>query len=99
MSTSVKADVNTLEYTVQAYRAAFEKLKGVENILFFITFEPIPVSMIESSVSRGGNSLGLMPEDGPVVVVLLYTSWENETDDERVYGVNKDTLASIEEEA
>ncbi|KAI1425337.1 hypothetical protein F5Y12DRAFT_796062 [Xylaria sp. FL1777] len=75
MTTTVKADTDTLEYAVDAFRAALDKLEGVENLLLSITFEPIPVSLIEQSISRGGNSLGLKPSDGPLVVVLLYASW------------------------
>ncbi|OTA58986.1 FAD-binding domain-containing protein [Hypoxylon sp. EC38] len=99
MSTTVKANTDILEYSIKAYHAAFDKLKGVTNILFSITFEPIPVSLIDNSISHGGNSLGLRPEDGPLVVVLLYTSWDNASDDELVYNANKDSIATIEKEA
>ncbi|XDG09978.1 hypothetical protein ABKA04_009593 [Annulohypoxylon sp. FPYF3050] len=99
MSTTVKANTNILEYSVKAYHAAFDKLKKVTNILFSITFEPIPVSLIDNSIAHGGNSLGLKPEDGPLVVVLLYTSWDNASDDDLVYNVNKEAIATLEEEA
>lgn len=99
MSTTVKADTAILEYSVKAYHAAFDRLEEVANLLFSMTFEPIPVSIMENSISRGGNSMGLKPEDGPVVVVLFYTSWDSASDDELVYNVNKDALASIEKEA
>ncbi|KAI0006958.1 FAD-binding domain-containing protein [Xylariaceae sp. FL0662B] len=99
MSTTVKADTEILEYAVETYRASFEKLKGVENLLFSITFEPLPVSLMEQSVARGGNSLGLKPSDGPLVVVLFYTSWDSPSDDEIVYSVNKEALQAIDNEA
>lgn len=78
---------------------AFEKLKGMENLLFSMTLEPIPVCMMDKSISHGGNSMGLKPQDGPVVVMLFYTSWDSASDDERVYDVNKEALASIEDES
>ena len=99
MTTTVKADAAILEYAVDIYRASFQRLKEVSNILFSITFEPIPKRMIEQSTARGGNSLGLTPEDGPLVVILLYTSWDNASDDQGVYDVNKGALVLIEEEA
>ena len=99
MSTTVKADTAIFEYTVKVYHAAFDRLEGVANLLFSMTFEPIPVSTMENSISRGGNSMGLKPENGPVVVVLFYTSWDSASDDELVYNVNRDALASIEKEA
>ncbi|RYP61823.1 hypothetical protein DL771_009989 [Monosporascus sp. 5C6A] len=99
MSTTVKADTEILKYAVKTYHASFEKLKGVENLLFSITFEPVPISLIEQSISRGGNSLGLKASDGPLVVVLFYTSWESPSDDKKVYEVNKEALGTIDSEA
>lgn len=99
MTTTVKADAAILGYAVDVYQASFQKLKEVTSILFSITFEPIPKSMIAQSLAQGGNSLGLTPEDGPLVVVLLYTSWDKASDDGRVYDINKEALKHIEEEA
>lgn len=99
MTVTVKADIGILEYAVDTFRTALEKLKGIKNLLFSITFEPIPVSLIEQSIARGGNSLGLKPSDGPLVVVLLYTAWDNSDDDEKVYEANKEALQVIKEEA
>ncbi|KAJ2986360.1 hypothetical protein NUW58_g5067 [Xylaria curta] len=99
MTTTVKADTEILEFAVDTFRAALDKLKRVGNLLFSITFEPIPVSLIEQSIARGGNSLGLSPSDGPLVVVLLYTSWDKSSDDERIYEVNKEALQIIEAKA
>lgn len=98
-STTVKADTKILEYAIEAYHAAFEKLKGVENLLFSITFEALPGSLMERSIVKGGNSLGLNPSDSPVVVVLFYTSWDKPNDDRKVYDVNKEALENIDNEA
>ncbi|ROV87431.1 hypothetical protein VSDG_09840 [Cytospora chrysosperma] len=99
MSTTVKADTSILEYTVETFHATLAKLKGVENLLFSITFEPLPVAIFEQSVARGGNSLGLRNSDGPLVVVLFYTSWDNSSDDEEVFQINKKALEDIDNEA
>lgn len=98
MTTSVKANTDILEYAVETYRGAFEKLRDVENLLFSLSFEPIPVSMIKQSNIRGENALGLKPDE-PLVVVLFYTSWDYASDDERIYDVNKEALRKIEQEA
>lgn len=99
MTTTVKAEVEVLEYAVEAFRATYSKLKGVGNLLYSITFEPIPVSLIQRSVANGGNSLGLRPSDGPLVVILLYSSWDKSSDDEKIYDANKDALRAIEAKA
>jgi hypothetical protein len=99
MSTTVKADTAILDFATKTYHASFEKLKGVENLLFSVTLESIPVSMMQASLARGGNSLGLNPSDGPLVVILFYTSWNSPDDDYLVYEVNKQALRDIESES
>lgn len=99
MSTTVKADAGILQYAMKTYRKSYERLKGIENLIFSITFEPLPVSIMEQSIARGGNSLGLKPSDGTLVVVLLYTSWDSPSHDEKGYDVNKEALGAIEKEA
>lgn len=99
MSTTVRAESKILDFAVKTYRASFKKLKGVENLFFSITFEPLPVSMIEQSIARGGNSLGLKPSDGPLVVVLFYTSWDNPSDDQKVYDIIEEALKNIDNKA
>ncbi|KAI0141879.1 hypothetical protein GGR57DRAFT_519853 [Xylariaceae sp. FL1272] len=99
MSTTVKADAEMLDYTVETFMTAFAKLKDVGNLIFSISFEAIPVSLIKQSIARGGNSLGLQPSDGPLVVVLLYTSWDKVDDDAKVYEANHEALRTIEDKA
>lgn len=99
MTTTVKAEVEVLEYAVEAFRVAYDKLRGVENLLYSITFEPISVCLIDQPVSNGGNSLGLKPTDGPFVVILLYSSWDKPIDDETIYDANKGALRAIEAKA
>lgn len=100
MSTTVKANVGILEYAVEIFNTSLGELKGVvENLLFSLTFEPLPGALLERSAARGGNAFGLQPEDGPLVVLLLYTSWDRSSDDEKVFEVNKKALEAINHEA
>jgi hypothetical protein len=55
--------------------------------------------MIEQSAKRGGNSLGIKPSDAPLVVVLLYASWDDAKDDEKAYGTTLEAIGAIDEEA
>ena len=98
-STTVKADSGILEFTGAQYHAALRKLKEVTNILFSITFEAIPTSLIEQSVAKGGNATGLKPLDGPLIVILFYSSWDSSGDDDKVFAANKEVLAAIEKES
>lgn len=99
MTTTVKATASILSYAVKEFKAVLEKLKNINNLLFSLTFEPIPVSMIEQSNKRGKNAIGLQPSDGLLVVILLYTSWDDAHETERVYAIKKEALDSIDAEA
>lgn len=99
MTTTVKADTGILEFAHKTFGVAFEKLKDVPNVLFSLTFEPLPVSMLEASKARGKNALGLAPSDGPLVVILFYSSWDNPEDDKKVFNVSKDAINTIEKDA
>ncbi|KAF2821095.1 FAD-binding domain-containing protein [Ophiobolus disseminans] len=69
MTRTVKTDTSILEYAAKAFRESFKQLKHMNNILFSVTFEPIPISMIEQSNARGQNALGLKPSDGPLIQI------------------------------
>jgi hypothetical protein len=99
MTTTVKPDASILEFAVQTFRESFEELRNVNNILFSVTFEPIPVCMIEQSNARGQNALALKPSSGPLVIILFYTSWYDANDTDHIYEVNKRALRRIEDEA
>jgi hypothetical protein len=43
--------------------------------------------------------MGLEPSDGPLVVILLHISWDEASEMDRVYDVNKVALARIEKES
>ena len=98
-TTTVKAHAGILEFAVNEFNAALEKLKGIKNLLFSLTFEPIPVPMIQQSNDRGANAINLKTSDGPLVVILLYTSWDEASETDSIYKVNQEALRNIEKEA
>jgi hypothetical protein len=99
MTTTVTADAGIFAFAVREFNTALEKLKDINNVLFSITFEPIPVSMIEQSNARGANVINLGKSDGPLVVILLYTSWDDASETDRVYKINQGVLGNVEKEA
>ncbi len=99
MTTTVKANTWILNYALKTYYASIERLKRVQSSALTMCFQPLPVSMMEQSIARGGNSLGLKPSGGPLVVVIFFTSWDNLSDDEKVYRVIKGALRNIDEKA
>ncbi|KAI3400355.1 hypothetical protein diail_3372 [Diaporthe ilicicola] len=72
MSTTVKADTSIIDYAVETCNKSLGELEEVvENVLFSLTFESLPITMLEQSAARGGNAFGLQFEDGPLVVLPL----------------------------
>lgn len=74
-----------------------EGIKSAPGLIFAATYEPYPVSLLK--VGSGRNSLGLSVEGGPLVLFLLYASWTNREDDDKVIEASKKVLEIIKKEA
>ncbi|OTA99980.1 hypothetical protein M426DRAFT_26952 [Hypoxylon sp. CI-4A] len=92
MNVTVKADVATLQ-------AATTPLQSCDGLTSSLALQPYPVSLLEQSVAKGGNSLGLNPLDGPVVLILLLNYWNEKSGDERILTIMKGALEKIHAKA
>lgn len=99
MTTTVKADAETLKAGVDLYTAALEPVKPIEGLINSYTLQPYPVSCLKKSLQLGGNSLGLHPKDGPLVNIALLGYWKNKSDDETVVGYMRTTIEAIKKMA
>ncbi|KAF4633235.1 hypothetical protein G7Y89_g4884 [Cudoniella acicularis] len=99
MNVAVKADVATLQAAADIYNAAVTRIKNATGLTCSLTFQPYPVSLLETSAAKGGNSLGLDAAHGPVVSVLLLTYWNSKKDDARITEAMKGALESIQAQA
>ncbi|KAI1778217.1 FAD-binding domain-containing protein [Hypoxylon cercidicola] len=99
MNVTVKADVATLQAATDIYTAAIAPLQSCEGLTCSLTFQPYPVSLLQQSVAKGGNSLGLDPSDGPAVSVLLLTYWKDKSDDEQILTTMKGALEGMRAKA
>ncbi|XXH06062.1 hypothetical protein Hte_012507 [Hypoxylon texense] len=99
MNVTVKADAATLQAATDIYTAAITPLQSCQGLTSSLTFQPYPVSLLEQSIAKGGNSLGLNPSDGPAVSVLLLNYWQEKSDDDRILTVMKDALEGIRAQA
>ncbi|KAI1082678.1 FAD-binding domain-containing protein [Whalleya microplaca] len=96
MNVSVKADPATIRTGGDIWCEELQPVKSVARLLSSYTLQPYAVSLLEKSISNGGNSLGLHPTNGPVVNILLLSSWEEQSDDDRVLTFMKRALKRIE---
>ena len=99
MNTHVKADVAMLQAGADVWFAGLGPVKTCEGFIGSYTLQPYPRSLLESSASKGGNSLGLKPSDGPIVSIALLMYWSNASDDEVILSTVKTLLENIEREA
>ena len=61
-----------------------------------LTFQSIVPAITSKSGPRGGNSLGLDPSDGPLVMALLLSFWSDASDDGLVNEVGAKFVDDIE---
>ncbi|KAF3016508.1 hypothetical protein E8E14_011048 [Neopestalotiopsis sp. 37M] len=99
LNLTVKADVATLQNAADIYTQAIAPLKSCEGLTCSFTLQPYPVSLLQQSVAKGGNSLGLDPANGPLVSVLFLNYWQNSSDDDQIMEVMKGALEAIRSQA
>lgn len=76
-----------------------QSIDDVPNLVYSITFQPMPTAITSKAKSRGGNSLGLSASDGNLFNMLLAVSWDDSADDARIEQHAKDLFQECEDEA
>ncbi|KAK3075441.1 hypothetical protein LTR53_001226 [Teratosphaeriaceae sp. CCFEE 6253] len=61
--------------------ATAQPLRGVPNLAYSLSFQPVPTIITTKAATRGGNSLGLNAADGNLFNLLLTVSWDTVADD------------------
>ncbi|KAI0538583.1 FAD-binding domain-containing protein [Xylaria digitata] len=88
MNITTKADAAALQACTKLYEGALEPVQA-----------PYAKSLLQKSQARGRNSLGLYPEDGPLVNVLLLSYWKNTSDDDTIVNMMKTAPEKMRQEA
>ena len=66
------------------YNKTLEDIKPVPGLSLSLVFQPLTKHLLHQTASRGGNSLGLSPDNGPLVILLLNSVHSNKTDDSTI---------------
>ncbi|KAI4662457.1 uncharacterized protein J4E79_004747 [Alternaria viburni] len=96
---SSKLDYGMVEFMFDATFEEFEKIQDVAGIVPANTFQVITVAQLTQMQKKGGNALGLVPSDGPILLINLSSRWKNKEDDERVLKANANIVRKMEAEA
>jgi hypothetical protein len=96
-TTSFRSDKSMILEAAELFEKAVEPLKAIPGFVLSLTLQPLTKQMLkESQRQKGGNSLGLKPEDGPLVVVLLNSVHQNSADDNKVVTAVQELREKIE---
>ena len=81
-------DLSFLTYVYDLFKSTnFEPVSKIPNLAISATLQPIPPAITSKSGPLGGNSLGLIPADGSLVLCLLSATWDNISDDVHIKSV------------
>ncbi|KAI0174427.1 hypothetical protein BJ166DRAFT_620922 [Pestalotiopsis sp. NC0098] len=94
-----QTDIDTITTGGDIWCEELESVKDAAGLMCSYTLQPYPVSLLKKTVENGGNVLGLHPDNGPVVNVLLLTYWVDKKDDERVTSFMQRALKRIKKNA
>jgi hypothetical protein len=96
MTTTFALDQSLLTDVSEAFKATIETLKAVPGLIYSLSFQGFSKSLLSESASRGGNSLGLSAEGGPLVLMLLFSSWGSPDDDELVISTQQTLIKDVD---
>ncbi|KAF1951058.1 FAD-binding domain-containing protein [Byssothecium circinans] len=96
MTTTFGLDLPLLNSVSEAFKATIETLKAVPGLVYSLSFQGFSMSLLSESASKGGNSLGLSPEGGPLVLMLLFSSWEASADDDLVISTQQSLIGDVD---
>ncbi|KAL9118743.1 MAG: hypothetical protein Q9187_004711 [Circinaria calcarea] len=96
MTTTFKLDVELMRAVTDTFHTTVDNMKPVPGLIYSLSFQPLSEALLTESAARGGNSLGLSPADGPLIVVLLYSYWADASDDKTVISLQQVFLRQVE---
>lgn len=87
ITNTFKNDIELLKSMYSMFKQVVPQLSTVAGLVTSLTIQPIPPAITSKSGPLGGNSLGLNPSDGALVLCLISCTWDDATDDTQVNSV------------
>ncbi|KAL8821083.1 MAG: hypothetical protein Q9191_007383 [Dirinaria sp. TL-2023a] len=95
-TTSFFLDVQFMLHVRELWLEALKPLETVPGLMLSLVFQPLTKGIIAHSAQLGGNSLGLSPDDAPLVITLLNSVHTNRADDDTVVTAVSGLIKNIE---
>ncbi|APA09132.1 hypothetical protein SS1G_03029 [Sclerotinia sclerotiorum 1980 UF-70] len=83
-TTTFKAKKEIITTAFNAYNASLPFIESLSGITWALSLAPLPTNIPAESAPSGGNVLGVIPDDGPLIVALLTATWADIADDSLV---------------
>lgn len=99
MNTTVKPDAATLNAVSELFNVALDKVKGLDGIVYSLTMQPYPASLLKKTDEFGGNVLGLESADGSLMSVLFLMYWKDQKDDDLILKTTQEQVEQVDSDA
>ena len=96
VTATFKNNATMMEKFFDLANQTVQSISDVTNLTFSLSFQPLPQVVIGFGPANGGNALGLGPEDGDLVNVLLTIQWGKKSDDARVDKASRNLFSQAE---
>ena len=96
-TTTWQSDLKLMEGVRALGAEAVKPLSTISGFVLAMAFQPLTKGLLTKSEATGGNSLGLTPDDGPLVINLLQTLHTDPADDDTVVSAMLGLIKDIED--
>ncbi|ODH13086.1 hypothetical protein ACO22_07616 [Paracoccidioides brasiliensis] len=69
------------------------EISNLEGFVCAVNFQAITLPMISKFSKRGGNILGISPDDGPLLLILINFTWASSSDDDIIISASESILS------
>jgi hypothetical protein len=99
-TTTFKVNAAFMTRVVDIWNNTMTTVTSLPGLVFAgLTFEPIPSVISSKSAALGGDSLGLSPRDGNMLLILISFTWTSSTDDDAIVNASRSMIKQIDEAA
>ena len=98
---TIKNDLPLLQKILNLWNStiAANSIPKVDGVAYGLQLMPMPPAISSKSIATGGNSLGINPADGPLMIIQIYANWFQASDDSLIETVAGKLLDNIRTEA
>lgn len=89
ITNTFKNDISFLNSVYGLFKTVASRLPAVPGLSLTLTIQPIPPAITSKSAPLGGNSLGLNPSEGALVLCLISGTWDSPANDAEISSTAK----------